>query len=341
MVAIQLQTYLYDNNLLEQFQSGFRSRHSTETALVKITNDLLRAADAGLLSILILLDLSAAFDTISHQLLLERLESIGVCGTALKWFAHYLTARTYFVKIEDHQSKSSALQHGVPQGSVLGPLLFIIYLLPLGNILRHHGIHFHSYADDIQLYVSTKPTATLPPNTLTTCIHDIQAWMTTNYLQINSNKTEVLLIGTPSILSKSNLSSVSIGEDVIPVSKQVKSLGVTLDSNFSFSNHINNVCRTAYFHLRNISRLRPSLSQHSTEVLVNTLVTSRIDYCNAILQGIPNKLLHRLQLLQNSAARIITRTKSIDHTPADSTALAPHITTNQLQSLVNDIQSPA
>ena len=100
VVATQLQTYLQENNLLEQFQSGFRSRHSTETALVKITNNLLRAADAGLLSILILLDLSAAFDTISHQLLLERLESIGVCGTALKWFAHHLTDRTYFVQIE-------------------------------------------------------------------------------------------------------------------------------------------------------------------------------------------------------------------------------------------------
>ena len=239
--------------------------------------------------------------------------SIGVCGTAYKWFESYLSERTYFVQIQDQRSENSTLHRGVPQGSVLGPLLFIVYLLPLGNIFRHYGIQFHSYADDTQLYVSTSPTASLPPNGLTACLHDIQAWMTQNYLKLNSNKTEVLLIGTTTTLQKNDIASVSVGDDVIPVSKHVKSLGVILDSTLSFSNHISNVCRTAFFHLRNISRLRPALTQHSAEVLVNSLVTSRIDYCNAILSGIPKKLTHHLHLVQNSAARIITGSKSSDH----------------------------
>ena len=205
VVASQLQAYLQHHHLFEQFQSGFRPQHSTETALIKITNDLLCAADAGLLSILILLDLSAAFATIPHQLLLEQLMSIGVCGTAYKWFESYLSERTYFVQIQDQRSENSTLHRGVPQGSVLGPLLFIVYLLPLGNIFRHYGIQFHSYADDTQLYVSTSPTASLPPNGLTACLHDIQAWMTQNYLKLNSNKTEVLLIGTTTTLQKMTL----------------------------------------------------------------------------------------------------------------------------------------
>ncbi|KAL2093662.1 hypothetical protein ACEWY4_010974 [Coilia grayii] len=128
--------------------------------------------------------------------------SIGVCGTAYKWFESYLSEPEH---IQDQQSENSTLHCGVPQGSVLGPLLFIVYLLPLGNIFRHYGIQFHSYADDTQLYVSTSPTASLPPNALTTCLHDIQAWMTQNYLKLNSNKTEVLLIGTTTTLQKMTL----------------------------------------------------------------------------------------------------------------------------------------
>ncbi|KAK7918637.1 hypothetical protein WMY93_009921 [Mugilogobius chulae] len=312
-VAFQLNTHLATNNLYEQFQSGFRPLHSTETALLKITNDLLLASDSGFLSILILLDLTAAFDTISHNILIHRLQSIGISHTTLSWFTSYLSDRRQFIQLKSNKSNTFPLSSGVPQGSVLGPLLFIIYILPLGSLFRKHNIHFHCYADDTQLYISTKPSASLPPTSLTLCLQEIHSWFSSNFLQLNSSKTEVLLVGTPSTISKSNRFSISINDSTVLPSPQVKSLGVILDSTLSFQSHINNITRSAYFHLRTISRLRPSLTPHTTAILVHSLVTSRIDYCNSLLFGLPNKSLQKLQLLQNSAARIITRTPSFHH----------------------------
>uniref|UniRef100_A0A672JBF0 Reverse transcriptase domain-containing protein n=1 Tax=Salarias fasciatus TaxID=181472 RepID=A0A672JBF0_SALFA len=196
VVVKQLYRHLQDNSLFEKFQSGYRAYHSTETALVKVTNDLLLAADAGLVSILVLRDLSAAFDTIDHNILLQRLEcEVGIRGKAFCWFKSYLSNRYQFVHVNQQSSPCSQVSYGVPQGSVLGPILFLLYMLPLGNIIRSHDINFHCYADDTQLYLSMKPDQTNQIDRLSDCIREIKTWMTTNYLRLNPGKTEVIILG--------------------------------------------------------------------------------------------------------------------------------------------------
>ena len=158
-VASQLNDHLNKNRLFEEHQSAYRKCHNTETALVKISNDLLLSADNKDVSILVLLDLSAAFDTIDHCILLNRLrESFGLDGTVLNWLKSYLTERKQCVKIDNYFSSELHLPFGVPQGSVLGPLLYTLYTVPLGCIIKKHNLNYHFYADDSQLYLSIKPT---------------------------------------------------------------------------------------------------------------------------------------------------------------------------------------
>ena len=154
IVCVQLVDHLKINDLYEVYQSAYRQLHSTETALLCVQNDLLQAVDTHGGAILVLLDLSAAFDTIDHHCLLHILESsFGIQGNVLAWFQSYLTGRTQTVRIKKCTSEPHELKYGVPQGSVLGPILFTIYTTPLGKLIRRHGLTFHLYADDTQLYI--------------------------------------------------------------------------------------------------------------------------------------------------------------------------------------------
>ena len=314
VVAAQLQTHLKENNIFEKFQSGFRAAHSTETALVRVTNDLLMAADAGSPSLLVLLDLSAAFDTVDHAILLERLHStVGLCDLALGWFQSYLAGRTECVSIGGTKSSIQPVTCGVPQGSVLGPLLFIIYMLPLGRVISQHGVSFHSYADDTQLYIRTSSSSSSSPSTLTTCLEETKAWMNHNFLQLNSSKTEAMLVGTPLQVRSSSITSITFAGQVIPLSTAVTNLGVKMDSHMTFDTHIKHLCKNSFYHLRNIAKLRPTLSLPDAEKLVHAFVSSRLDYCNALLIGIPGKCIQKLQYIQNSAARILMRVRKYEH----------------------------
>ncbi len=148
------------------------------------------------MSLLVLLDLSAAFDTIDHDILIDRLQNYtGIQGQALRWFRSYLSDRHHFLYLNGEASQLSPVKYGVPQGSVLGPLLFSLYMLPLGNIIRKYGISFHCYADDTQLHISTRRDETYKLSKLTECVKNIKDWMTNNFILLNSDKTEILLIG--------------------------------------------------------------------------------------------------------------------------------------------------
>ena len=196
VVLSQLLQFLEENASLEVFQSGFRALHSTESALLKVTNDLFMTVDRGNCAILVLLDLSAAFDTVDHAILISRLEQmVGLQGSVLNWVRSYLSDRTFQVEIGNSVSSTAPLSCGVPQGSILGPLLFSLYMLPLGPIIKKHGISYHLYADDTQLYFPLKLKNNYSLKPLLDCLCEIKSWMSQNFLMLNDNKTEVILFG--------------------------------------------------------------------------------------------------------------------------------------------------
>lgn len=140
--------------------------------------------------------LTAAFDTISHAILLSRLESrLNIAGTALSWLGSYLTNRPQFISINNCTSSTAPLSQGVPQGLVHGPQLFILHMLPLGDIIRRRGLHFHCYADDVQLYISTKSIINTTLSTLTNCLTELKAWMHSNLLILNCDKSDIITVG--------------------------------------------------------------------------------------------------------------------------------------------------
>ncbi|MCG8431411.1 MAG: reverse transcriptase family protein, partial [Candidatus Omnitrophica bacterium] len=297
-------------------QSAYKRNHSTETALLRVQNDIRMMVDKHGAAILVLLDLSAAFDTIDHDILLERLEKlIGIRGTALEWFRSYLTNRTQHVQINGTWSTARELLYGVPQGSVLGPLLFLIYILPLGKLIDQGATPRHGYADDTQLYVAL-PIRILQQELLhlEDNLCTVQKWLTVNKLKGNPSKTEAKLFGSNNALNSLNIQTLSVAGTGVSVSADpVRNLGVIFDQTLSMSSHVNRVVQCATFHLRNIGRMRKFLTESATKLLVQSTVMSRLDHCNSLLIGIDDKVLGKLQKVQNLAARIITRSKKYDH----------------------------
>lgn len=307
----QLNSFLTKNNRFDIYQSGFRKHHSTETALVKVFNDIRINTDHGKSTVLVLLDLSAAFDTVDHDILLERLESwAGLSGTALNWFKSYLKNRNFYVSISQFSSQNIEITCGVPQGSILGPLLFSIYMLPLSQIITTYNINYHNYADDTQLYISMSPGDVEPIQTLNKCIEQINNWMSHNFLQLNNNKTEVLIFGPKK--DRLNISN-QLKLVQLETTDQARNLGVIMDSDLNLQGHIKAITKSAFYHLRNISRIKGLMTQGDLEKLIHAFISSRLDYCNSIMTGLPKKSIRQLQLIQNAAARVLTRTKKIEH----------------------------
>ena len=316
VVAHQLLSHLNIYNLFSSFQSAYRPGHSTETALLKVVNDLLSALDEGEFSILVLLDLSAAFDTIDHDILLHRLHHVfGIQGTALSWFRSYLTNRFQMVSIKGTLSDPVELCYGVPQGSVLGPILFILYMQPLSHVILNHPVSHMLYADDTQVYKSCNAND-LPSTILCIekCVSDIKTWMLSNKLQMNEDKTEVLLV-TPKRVAKSEPfpEFMNINGTSVKFCPSLRNLGITLDSTLSLHQHILNVCRGAFLELRRINSIRNFLTTDAVKTLVCSLVLSRVDYCNSLLAGLPQCHLKKIQYVQNAAARLIFRAPKSDH----------------------------
>jgi hypothetical protein len=317
VVSQQLLQHLTTHDLIDKFQSAYRPGYSCETAILRVLNDVLCSADRGDLTILVLLDLSAAFDVINHDLLLSRLQyEMGITESALLWFTSYLTDRTQSVCINQSLSKATHLICGVPQGSVLGPILFAIYTSQLGRIIESHGLSRKLYADDTQLYKSFHPdhiAKAVAVNAVEECCLAVKEWMTANKLKLNDDKTEAILCGSRSSLKKVNIPCIKVGASEIILSNTVRDLGFIIDNKLMMGPHISNVVRTCSFHLRALGQLRPRINKKTANAAAVAIIQSRLDYCNSCLWGLPQNQLERLQKVQNTAARIVTQVRKHDH----------------------------
>ncbi|PZC74075.1 hypothetical protein B5X24_HaOG208392 [Helicoverpa armigera] len=310
VVYLQVIEYLEANNILPEFQSGFRKGRGTATALLDVVGNILEARDRGEGSILVLLDFSRAFDAINTNLLLSKLTYYGFDSDAVDWFKSYLTDRSQFVQIqkEDGSTLSSPplpVCRGVPQGSILGPLLYILYSADVTHSFRN--CRYHMYADDIQLYTSFKgDDVASAVQRMNEDLHRVVTWSEENSLLLNPLKSKFMVLGTKkqvaSILNAKP--EIVIRGNKIEQVEQVCSLGLTLDPQLHFEPHINSTVRNCFYRLRVLYSIRKFLSVPLRKLLVDTLVLSKFNYCDTVYGPCLLARTERLiQRIQNACAR--------------------------------------
>ena len=279
VVVKRLNTHMSQHHLHEYYQSAYRMFHSIETALTRVHSDILQSLDQRKCVYLVLLDQSAAFDTVDYNILLSRLQhSVGVEGRALQWFVSYFGERTQSIQILGTPSVPRALPCGMPQGSVIGPYGFPIYSAPVANICRKHGIACHFYADDSQLYLQFDPKdEEVALQRLEACIADVREWMRLNHLKLNDSKTEFLVIGSPAQRKGLHTESIRIGDASIAATTSARNIGAIFDCSMTMQEHVNAMCRSCYCHIRSLGRIRHSLTKDASVNLVHAFISSRLD----------------------------------------------------------------
>ena len=260
--------------------------------------------------------MSAAFDTIDHQILIERLShTFGIRGSALDWICSYLSDRTQCIAIDDVKSENRKLEFGVPQGSVLGPRKYCMYTRPVGEIAKQHRMLYHTYADDTQAYniLEAPSNWSGTSNQIISCVEALHKWMNSNMLKMNQDKFELILFHPNTHKIDLQNFNISIDNHLFIPSDHVKNLGVIQDKCLTMEKHVSSVVRSCYHQLRCVGRIREYITTDACRSLIQSTVTSRLDYCNVLLHNLPKNLLNRLQLVQNSCARLITGTRRHEH----------------------------
>ena len=306
----QLYEHMTLNKLHCKYQHAYKACHSTETLLLHIVNDILLAFDNDWAVLLLFIDLSAAFDTVDIDKLLHILEfDIGISGTALKWFESFLSGRNQHVLIEQSLSESREVKFGVPQGSVLGPVLFNIYTRSLFDVIKNCGFGTSGYADDnnaLQSF-SLHFQYDLITSQLPKLMSQIKDWMNEYFLKINPDKTEIIVFLPQNMRDNRLINGAFLEGECIRFSSTVKSLGFNLDRFLNMEYHVNLTVSLCYKLLSDVARVRNLLSDEDTESLVHSIMSSRLDYGNSLLYGVNKSVLQKYQCVQNYAARIISK----------------------------------
>ena len=252
------------------------------------------------MALLSFLDLSAAFDSVNHDKLLQRLQtsvtSYCLGGNAIAWFASYLTGRTctHYVRTAMSRSISLAVLFGVPQGSVLGPILFLLYAADLLQLVKRHRLHPYCYADDTLICGFCDPSdVDALQERLSVCTDKVFSWMMSmsSQLQLNASKTEVLWCSSARRQHQIPTGLVHAGDTSVQPVRTVRDLGVYIDADVTMSVHVTAVVKACFAALRQIRSVRRSLTRTTLLTLVHALVVTKVDYCSSVLSGISGQLL--------------------------------------------------
>lgn len=312
LIYRQIIDYFTENHLLPKLQSGFRKGYSTATALLKVLDDILLAADKGDTSALVLLDYSKAFDTLNHSLLCAKLNHFGFKFKTIQLIRGYLDNRSQLVILDNTRSMPLEVDRGVPQGSLLGPLFFIIFTADMSNCFKECSSH--RYADDTQIQISfSQSDAVEASGRLNKCLESVLKYSQNHGLKLNPNKSAIIYFGPAKNWAAQNL-NVSINDVKIPIVDEYKNLGVVFDSTLRFRNQVSKVLQKAYINLRNIYKGKDVLNFGLKKSLCEALVLSHLNYCNFVYGpclDVSTKF--KLQKVQNSCIRFIYNLKRSDH----------------------------
>ena len=285
--------YLDKHNMLFQSQYGFRKKHSTNLATIELVTKMLQAIDNSEYTIGVFLDLTKAFDTVNHEILLKKLEHYGIRGIALEWFENYLTNRKQMVKYKSEKSDSLTIKCGVPQGSVLGPLLFLVYMNDISRCSEILSIIL--FADDTNLFLSHKNLVTLK-ETMNRELNKIASWLSANKLSLNIKKTHFIIFKSRGKKSNQNV-SITINNQGIEQVKYTKFLGLYIDDEFTWKYHIDQVATK-------ISQMTGIMAK-ARQTIYDTMVYPYLTYCNIVWTSTYPSRLKSLFMLQKKIVRIM------------------------------------
>lgn len=313
-VHSELYTFFTNNHLLNPHQHGFRKGHSTETATICFTDEVRRSIDQGLLTGSIFIDLSKAFDSVNHDILLHKLHAYGVRNGELEWFRNYLSNRVQQVCFQNTLSNAEGITSGVPQGSILGPLLFVIFINDLPKALPSSKLLL--YADDAVIFNSAKDVREIEKS-LSNSLNQVQSWLRNNCLFLNQSKTECILFGTGSKLSNANDFNIEINGESLKRVFKFKYLGVVLDECLSWKEHLKYILTKAGRRVGRLKRLRKNITKHVSNTVYKSFILPIFDYCDTVWSCCNKTDSVVLEKLQRRAARVVMKSAASDEAMAN------------------------